>query len=225
MKYDLAKYDFLDLGSKNGGSINYCAKRYRRSSNPEDYAKGIGIDINPKSVAKARAAGFDTIEQDILKLDINHKFRFVSALDFLEHMPGVAAAEKIVNKMSELATDFLFIRHPSFEDVEYLKELGLKITWTDWDAHSAPIKLYDYAEMFNKLGLRQYCFNFKGDLVNSDNEYVVPLDAPVNTLKYDKDLGKKKKVKFDKKVFSQIDIFVALRPIDHKIWNWITREA
>lgn len=129
-KYNLADYDFLDLGSKKGGSIDYCVKRY--SKNRLQRVKGLGIDLNPEHVKEARNAGFDVLEQDILKLDIKHKFKFVSALDFLEHLPNIAEAEKIVNKMTELATDFLFIRHPSFEDIEYLKSLNLKITWSDW---------------------------------------------------------------------------------------------
>lgn len=224
-KYDLAQYDFLDLGCKNGGSIGYCAKRFRTGREKSDYAKGIGIDINPESVAQARAAGFDAIRQDILKLEIDHKFKFVTALDFLEHLPDFNEVEKMLKKMSELATDFLFIRHPSFDDVEYLKSFGLKITWTDWVGHTAMMKTYDLINMFNRLGLKQYCFIYKGDLVDSKNEFVVPLNAPVDSTRYSKELGRKKLIKFEKKVYSQIDIFVALRPIEPKRWSWITRES
>lgn len=126
--------------------------------------------------------------------------------------------------MSELATDFVFIRHPSFEDVEYLKQLGLKITWTDMSVHTAPIKIYDFVNMFNKLGLKQYCFNYKKDLASSESEFIVPLDAPTDTQKYHNKLGAKKRVKFEKKVYSQIDIFLPLKPIEPKAWEWITRE-
>lgn len=214
MEYDLSKYDFLDLGSKKGGSIQYCQKRFS--------AKGIGIDINEDHVKVGLAAGYDMIKQDILKLDIDHKFKFVSALDFLEHLPNIEAAERIVKKMSELASDYLFIRHPSFDDIEYLESNELKITWTDWEGHTAMMRAYDYANMFRKLGLNQYCFLYRKDLVDSSNEFVVPLKAPVNTLKYSKDLGPKKRLKFSKKVYSQIDIFVALKPIDFDTWNRIT---
>lgn len=224
-KYNLSKYDFLDLGCKDGGSIGYCAKRFRSGKGPEHYAKGIGIDLNPESVKNARKAGYDAIQQDILKLDINHKFRFVSALDFLEHLPSLDDVEKIIKKMSELASDFLFIRHPAFEDVEYLKALDLKAAWTDWDVHTAPIKIYDFTRIFNSLGLRQYCFNFRNDLINSDHETILPLSAPRNSLVYEKSMERKKSFNFEKKVFSQIDIFVALKPLDATEWAWITREG
>jgi len=220
--YDLNKYDFLDLGSKKGGSIEYCIKRY--SKNRLQKIKGLGIDIDPKHVIEAREAGFDVLEQDILKLDIKHKFKFVSALDFLEHLPSIKEAERIVKKMTELATDFLFIRHPSFEDIEYLKSLNLKITWTDWSGHTALMKTYDFANMFNKLGFRQYCFVYKRPILNSKSELIIPLQAPVNSHAYTKKMGEKKVINFEKPIYSQIDIFLALRPIELKEWNWISRE-
>ncbi len=224
MKYDLTKYDFLDLGSKNGGSIKYCAKHFRTGKGEESYAKGIGIDIDPEAVKRARKAGIDTIEQDILKLDIEQKFKFVTALDFLEHLPGVEAMPAIIEKMASLASDFIFIRHPSFEDVEYLKGIGLKPAWADWSVHTAHAKIYDYTEIFNKLGLRQYCFVFRNEIKDSSHKYILPSEFPTDVLEYDKKLGPKKKVTFDKKVFSQIDIFVPLKPIDPKTWSWITRQ-
>lgn len=220
--YDLSKFDFLDLGCKTGGSIDYCAKRYRRSR--LQHLRGIGVDINPNHVKKAREAGYAAIEQDILKLNIRHKFKFVSALDFLEHLPNIVAVEGVVKKMSTLATDFIFIRHPSFEDIEYLESLDLKISWSDWRGHTALIKTYDFANMFNKLGLRQYCFIYKRPIWDSSNKVIIPLSAPVDIHEYTKNLGEKKLIKFKKPVFSQIDIFVALRPIEFKEWRWITRE-
>jgi len=222
-KYNLADYDFLDLGSKKGGSIEYCVKRY--SKNRLQRVKGLGIDLNPEHVKEARNAGFDVLEQDILKLDIKHKFKFVSALDFLEHLPNIAEAEKIVKKMTELATDFLFIRHPSFEDIEYLEPLDLKLTWSDWRGHTALMRTYDFANMFNKLGLKQYCFIYKKPIWDSSSPFIVPLSAPADTREYTKEIGKKNDLKFIKPVYSQIDIFVSLRPISFKEWNWITREG
>lgn len=225
MKYDLTKYDFIDLGSKNGGSIDYCAKRFRTGKGEGSFAKGLGIDYSHEYVSASRKAGYDVIEHDILSLNLNHRFKFASALDFLEHMPSIDDAGKIVKKMSELATDFLFIRHPSFDDMAYLKAHGLKISWTDWSMHTALMQTYDFTNIFNGLGLRQYCFNYRGEIADSDDERIIPLDAPVDTHEYTKDLGKKPSFKFEKKVYAQIDIFVALRPLETKLWNWITREV
>lgn len=221
-KIDYSKFDFLDLGCKTGGSIDYCAKRYRQSR--FNTLNGLGIDINHENVQKAKKAGYQVIEQDILKLKLNHKFQFVSALDFLEHLPGISSAEQIIAKMTTLATDFLFIRHPSFEDIEYLASMDLKITWSDWRGHTALLRSYDYANIFNKLGYKQYCFVFKRPIWDSSSKFIIPLSAPIDTHEYTKDLGKKKHIKFAKPIYSQIDIFVALKPIEFDRWNWIARE-
>ncbi len=217
--YDLKKYDFLDLGCGDGGSIEYCKKHF----NVKD---GIGIDIREHRVKKAKDLGYSAIYGDIFDINVDYKFKFVSFMDVLEHLGGIDFSMKMIKKASTLASDFIFIRHPSFEDIDYLENLGLKITWYDWTDHTSLIKLTDYCQTFDRLGLKQYCFNFRKPITSSEDKYVIPYDSPIDTLEYNSEtLPKKKKIEFGHTIYGQIDIFVALKPIPFPRWNWITREG
>lgn len=163
---------------------------------------------------------------DILELESDYRFSFISMMDFLEHLPGYDYAYKILEKGKTIAKDFLFIRHPAFDDIDYLKNEGLKITWTDWSGHTNMLTVPQYAKMFNDLGLKQYAFNFRKPITDSSDKFIVPLSAPTDSLEYnEKEHGPKKKIDFAHTVYGQIDIFVALRPIEFGKWNWITREG
>lgn len=213
-KIDFADYDFLDLGAKKGGSIDYCQKRFGAK-------QGLGIDLGVETTQYANETGHTVLQEDALKFTAPIKFRFTSMLDFLEHLPTMEMAQTVIKNYSELSTDFLFIRHPSFEDIDYLKELGLKITWHDWEGHTNLMRLSDYADTFHSLGLNQYCFFYRKPIYSSDDPVVIPVDAPVNEHAYDKKMGKKESFKFPRPLFGQIDIFVALRKFEKEEWNRI----
>lgn len=210
-------YDFLDLGSKDGGSIDYCKSRFHAR-------RGLGVDFRGQYVDEANSMGRDTLNEDVLKLEIAHKFRFISMMDFLEHLLSKEDSFKVIEKTSQMATDFLFIRHPSFEDVGYLKQLGLKMSWHDWKGHTNMLTLQDYLTMFDKLGLNKYFVRYISPINTTASKFVVPLDAPVDTLAYDaKKHGKKPKVKFDKTLYAKLDIFVPLRNFSKSEWDEITK--
>src|SRR3989344_3350768 len=138
-------YDFLDLGCKTGGSIEWCQQRYG--------GKGLGVDMNKDFVNKARSNGHDAMVGDVLKLDFpKNSFRYISMLDFLEHLPNEAAVKQTLENCKKWARDFFFIHHPSFEDVEYLKKLGLKIDWTDWSGHTSGFLAKDFKGILRDLG-------------------------------------------------------------------------
>src|SRR5690606_19700415 len=102
----------------------------------------------------------------------------------------------------------------SFEDQEYLKSLGLKITWHDWEGHTNMMLLADYFNIFARLGLVHYCVINRKPILSTDDPVVIPLSAPINTHEYSEKLGSKPKVKFDRPIYGQFDIFVTLRPLD-----------
>ncbi len=222
--FNLRNFDFLDLGSKKGGSILYCQERFSKIYNKN--LKGIGVDINPVSVDYAIGNGFPSFVHDITKLKINnYKFKFISSLDFMEHLPNKEYVPKVVENISNLASDFLFIRHPSFEDLDYLKGLGLKIDWNDWSGHSAMMRVDEFTEIFNNLGLSKYCIVFRNPILSSDSPRIIPIDAPVDSHEYDKSMGNKKSFKFNKPIYAQIDMFVALKDIKKDKWNRIVEES
>ncbi|HPF37680.1 MAG TPA: class I SAM-dependent methyltransferase [Phycisphaerae bacterium] len=210
------RYDFADFGSCEGGSIDYCSRRF-------DAARGLGIDILQCEVDKMRARGFDALCADITTFDCpTASFRFVSMMDFLEHLPDYEVVAKILTTARRIARDFLFIRHPSFEDEHYLNAVGLKQFWTDWPGpggHTAKLTIADFTQIFSKLGFNQYAIAYRCPAHDSNDDCILPLGAPPNEHHYDAARhGPKPVVAFPRPVYGQIDIFVALRPMPNPEW-------
>lgn len=198
------KYDFLDLGCKVGNSIGYAHRKYG--------GRGLGVDFKPGMIKQARENGYDAIVGDALKLDFPaNSFRYISMMHFLEHLPNEKAVKQTLKNCKKWAREFFFIHHPSFEDVEYLKKLGFKIDWTDWIGHTAMLTTKDFKRIFKNLGLNNYEIRQEMLIEDSSHEHVVPLDAPTDTLRYEKKLGSKKKVKFDKPIYGRLEILVNLK--------------
>ena len=110
--------DFIDIGTGVGGSIGFVRKSF--GAGP-----GLGIDIDPDKLAKARAAGHEVIEGDLADLELPAGcVSFVSAMDVLEHLPDLDATRRVLGAAAKVARDAIFIRHPSFEDIESLAALG-----------------------------------------------------------------------------------------------------
>ena len=214
------RYDFADFGSSEGGSIEYCCRRFGAT-------RGLGIDILEDEVEKMRARGFDAICADITHLECPPaSFRFVSMMDFLEHLPDYATVERILDKARTIARDFLFIRHPSFEDEHYLNAIGLKQYWTDWPGpggHTAKLTVAQFTEIFSQLGLKQYAMAFRSPACDSMDSVILPIGAPPDQHHYEaRRHGPKPEIKFPRPLFGQIDIFVAVRPIRPADWARIT---
>ena len=199
-----AQYDFLDLGCKKGGSIGWCQKKYG--------GKGLGVDLNPEWISIAKESGYDAICADVLKLDFpKGSFKYIGMMDFLEHLPDEKDVKKVLKNCKKWAREFFFIHHPSFEDINYLKKLGLKIDWTDGYNHTCPLTIKDFKRIFKELGLTDYKIEQKELIADSSHEHVIPLSAPHDTHKYSKELGPKRKIKFDKPVYGRVEIMVSLK--------------
>src|SRR5690348_17309415 len=119
---DWRHYDFLDLGAGRGGSLAYAQRRF-------DAIRGVGVELKPERVAEARASGLHVVQGDATQLGVDGEVRFVSMMDFLEHLPGLDVVKDTLAAAAAAATDFLFVFHPSFEGEEYLAELGLALQW------------------------------------------------------------------------------------------------
>jgi len=213
---DWSQFDFIDLGCSSGGSLRYCAKRFGAR-------RGLGIDLSAEKADRARAAGFDVVQADALALPPQAQVSFVSMMDFLEHLPSLEVVEAIVGAASRAASDFLFIRHPSFEGEGYLAVLGLQQYWWNWSGHTAHIRVSDYCLMFERLGLGQYLVRYREPVLNSDHPSVIPAQLPKNQREYDPDLHPPKpSVDFEEPLWRAQDIFIALRAFDPHEWLRIT---
>lgn len=211
------RYAFLDLGSGSGGSIDHCVRRFGMSP-------GLGLEFDSGLVAEGRRAGFDVHQADVTCVEAPARsVRFVSMMDFLEHLPDEATATGVIERLGPVARDFLFIRHPSFEETEYLASLGLKLCWTDWTGHPNRMTIADFRRAFARLGWADYLILPQHRIADSSHAQVVGLDAPRDIVEYDEHLdGPKPLVVFDREIYTQFDIFVRLNPLmDATEWDAI----
>ena len=212
------EFAFVDGGCGSGGSIAYCEKIFKRG-------RGIGFDSSAAKIEKARGAGHEAYQADLTAIDLPPKsVEFVSLLDFLEHLPHVDLARAVVSNMQKVARDFIFIRHPNFEDVEYLKALDLKLDWTDWHGHRNMMTLDDLALLIRDLGLPAPTIFGQKPIADSHHPSIVPLSAPRDTVGYDATRhSPKEKLCFDRPIYSQFDVFVRLDPaLSDDEWRRVT---
>ncbi len=209
------KYEFADFGCSTGGSLKHCIERFGARS-------GIGIDIDPIKVEKTRAAGFDAALADLHKLDGEKSLRFVSMMQFLEHLPSLEEVERVVAKAASLATDFLYIHHPSFEEEHYLLGQGLRLYYHHWSGHTTHITRDEFFTMFERLGLMQYHVRPIQPVIRSDHESILPSSAPINQHQYTAELhGEKPSIPFPRPIHRHMEIFIALRPFSAEEWRAI----
>lgn len=213
MDVDWSRYDFIDLGCSHGGSLEYCTKRFE--------ARGIGLDIDPQKVDQAREAGHDAVVADVTKLKLRDQVSFVSMLDFLEHLPSLTVVEAVIERAAAIATDFLFIRHPSFEGEEYLRSLGLRQYWWHWRGHPTHPQVADYCRIFERLGLGLYKISYSGEISDSLHASILVDDEPIDQHGFDPSVhAERPYVSFPRPIWRLQDIFVALRAFDPRGREW-----
>jgi len=209
---DWKRFDFVDLGCSKGGSLDWCGKRF-------EARRGLGVDLDPGKVHQTLEAGFDAVVADATELDIEDAVRFVSMMDFLEHLPGLDLVEASIERAASVATDFIFIRHPSFEGEGFLEGSGVRQYWWRWSGHTAHPQVADYCGMFERIGLRQYTILYREPVHDSSHPSILPLDAPVNQHAFDPAVhSRKPEVKFERPLWRMQDILVALRPFSASDW-------
>ncbi len=209
------KYEFADFGCSTGGSLNHCMKRFGARS-------GIGIDIDPAKVEKTRAAGFDAALADLHTLEGEKSVRFVSMMQFLEHLPSLDEVERVVAKAASLATDFLYIHHPSFEEEHYLEGQGLRLYYHHWSGHTTHVTRDEFFAMFERLGLLQYFVRPIQPIARSDHDSILPSSAAINQHQYELEKhGEKPSFAFPRPIHQHMEIFIALRSFSEQEWREI----
>lgn len=192
-------FDFIDFGCSNGGSIRALEKLFG--------GKGLGIDLDARKVRTAQQSGVTAVEMSFEDLSDSTRCRFVSMCDFLEHLPDFATAERAVRQAASMAKEFVYIRHPSFEDEPYLRALGLKQYWHDWSGHPSHLMLSDLVAWLSDAGFGCLTLEFHGRISDSFDSSIIPASAPTNSQEYEADLhGPKPLVEFSRPLFRQIRI-------------------
>lgn len=202
----LDDYDFLDLGAGEGGSIQSSANKIG--------GRGLGIELNQAKVEKAQKAGIDVVLGSALDLDkIPGKVDYVVCDNFLEHLPTKNDVREVLEKASKVVKKFIYIAHPSFEDIDYLKSKGLKTYWSDWRGHKSMLTLTDMIEIFHDCGIEWVQIKPVYRIKDSDDERILPLEAGVDQFSYESKHGAKPspKIIFDRDIYYSFDI-IGLTP-------------
>jgi len=211
--------DFLDLGCSKGGSLKFCSRRF-------DAKRGLGVDLSPRKVELALSQGQNAVLGDATSLGVEKRVRFVSMLNFLEHLPSLEVVEATIAQAARAATDFLFIRHPSFEGEGFAEILGVRQCWWHWRGHTAHIRVSDYCAMFHRLGLDRYKILYGEEVHDTGHESVIPVDAPVDSQQYDPAMmSAKPLVGFPQPLYMGQTIFVPLRDFEPQEWAQMTAKG
>lgn len=186
-------FDFIDLGCGVGGSIDWV----KANLGGKSY---LGIDIRQAEWHKARSKGYNVLLADIASPNlILPKSKFVTMIHFLEHLNNEAEVEEVIKKALESAEEYIFIKGPTFKSNEYLKNLGFKLTWTDWRGHKCQIDRNMIYRVLHKCNIRDYQieFTYHQQIKDSSSDEILPYSAPIDSLKYDESMGEKEPVEFD----------------------------
>jgi SAM-dependent methyltransferase len=195
------KYDFIDLGCGDGASLVNFEKKIG--------GRGLGIELNRRKVKKAQELGRNVVHGNALSLSkIPGKVDFVTCDNFLEHLLSHDEVEKMLEQAVKVARKFVYIRHPSFEDIDYLATLKLKTYWSDWRGHTAMLRVSDLVDMLFRQGIHALKVVPVGRIHDSGDGRVIPLDAPADQHDYVPGHGPKPDpaVAFDRQVYFAFDI-------------------
>lgn len=217
VKQELAagKYAFIDGGCADGGSLDHCERRFGKRP-------GLGLDWYGADLEIAKGRGLSVAHSNLMTEELPPAcVAYVSMMDFIEHMQDEAAAVMVMRKLAAAANDFVFIRHPSFDDMEYLAQFGLKLTWTDWVSHTNMMTIADFRRVFATLGWHDYVIFPHMPIDDSTHPAIVPVSAPMDTQRYDTaQHGPKARVRFDRTIYGKFDIFVRLNSkLDDETWR------
>jgi hypothetical protein len=177
-------YDFLDFGCSGGGSIIYVTRIFPG-------VRGLGLDVDPRKVAKAKEAGFDAEVCDVASLTAApDQVRFVVMSHFLEHLTGRKPAFDCLLAAARVATEFVVIRQPWFDADGYLFGLGLKFYWSHWRGHRYHMTALEMQQCMEALAsqgaIEQYALFGRKPVRDSGDPSVHPLASPVDQHEWDK---------------------------------------
>jgi hypothetical protein len=195
--------DFIDIGCGIGGSIDWAKYVFGGE-------KYLGIDNRYDECQLAEKNGYNVIFADITSDDcILPKCKYITMIHFLEHLKNEEEVFIVLNKALNSVSEFICIKGPSFESVEYLKKLGFKITWTDWIGHPTPVTKDMLFRLLKKCGVNESQIEFKllMKIEDTSSNEIIPLSSPTDIIVYDNYLGEKELLKLDN-VYREIYLII-----------------
>lgn len=173
--------DGVDLGCGIGGSIEWAMHRFGGN-------RYLGFDSDAFDVKEARWHGFNAELADIT----HNKFiipecRFITSLHTLEHLKDEDAIFKLLQKCVNSAKEFVFIKVPFFDEMDYLESLGVRLTWTNWITHTTAVTSAMLIRLLQRLQVGGVV-GFLDPVENTLSKEIIPFDSPVDTLYYPDEL-------------------------------------
>jgi GT2 family glycosyltransferase/glycosyltransferase involved in cell wall biosynthesis len=215
------RYAVVDLGTKTGGAID--AFRRLAVSHQMTIPPGaifFGIDRSDQYRNEVTQKGYEFLAADITSPEfVWPAADYYLAWNFLEHLPDRQWSKKVVIQMCRHATAGIWLRLPSFEQDSVtgeaaLKKNGLRFAWSHWHGHPSHFLVEDALEALND-GLKNAQWSHRLEqkqlIHDSNHPDVVPIGAPIDTVKYDPNLGVRPEVRFVPPVVGQWDIIVSIQ--------------
>jgi|JI7StandDraft_1071085.scaffolds.fasta_scaffold23161_3 Methyltransferase domain len=171
---DITSFDFADFGCSNGSSIQFGIEILKGR-------KGFGIDLDPKKIISAKAAGYEAIKGDFCNLDLpDGCVDFTILSHTLEHLPTLDCAKEAIKNAIRISRKFVFIRGPFFDADDYLKSLGLKFYWSDWSGHTLHLKAEQVMNILEDINAPNYEIYGRVLLKSSRDPTIHPLSSLKN---------------------------------------------
>jgi hypothetical protein len=207
-------FDFLDFGASKAESLHFGVNRLGGK-------RGLGVDLDPKRVAKMKEQGLNCVVGDITNLAVEkNAVRFVKMVHILEHLPSLKSAQQAIATAKRAATDFIVINGPFFDEDEYLKNKKLKLEWSDYPEHTLAFKVDDLVKILDELAFDDYEIYMRYKIKSSDHPAVLPLKAPPGTHGYDSIKHiKKPHINFERDIWMEFVCYIPIGPL--KDWQEI----
>jgi hypothetical protein len=205
--------DFIDFGCDIGKSIRWAQTTFGGETH-------LGIDIKEADVQGAIKNGYTAIVGDLTDdALVLPNARYVTMLHFLEHLKSEEAVEKVIKKAIDVASEFIFIKVPYFDRMDYLKRLGFKLTWTDWIGHPTLITSDMLVRIMHKFGFgsTRYDLGYLDPVYTSESKEIIPYNAPVDSIVYDTAMGEKEYTEF-KDIYRETYLLININCPSPK-WN------
>lgn len=203
--FESQTFDFVDFGAGTGESLSH----YERVSG----CTGAGVELREEKVRLAQEQGRAVYLGSIFDLPDSVRARFVTADNVLEHLPDFDDVERALAMAKEIASDFFLVRHPAFDDEDYLATLGVRPYWCNWHGHPSHVHLSDFAAMAGRVGVTSWTVQPVGRIHTTADPALIPLSAPQDQMAYDEESHDAKViVDLDRPVYSAYDILFHFSP-------------
>ena len=168
-------YDFLDLGSNDGGGFKIGQQLGGQS--------GVGFELDPGLAQWNIDHGRDVMCLDVrtLPTDITG-IRFAVCSHVLEHLPNLYDVGSVISALARVCQDYLLIYGPNFDSEEFLYAHNLKVLHSAMRDHLCKFRTIELMRLLFDLGLRDYVIGVSGEMRDSANIWIHRSDAPADGL-------------------------------------------